>query len=165
MNQRYNVYLQGNKLWSSLSDGTNSLTLGIALADLNGDDRLVLVQAQGEAAVAEEVFFGQDLRPDTAAPRISLVEKVITSGANQPIQIRARVHDGKSPTMPHDWQSIVLRWTANGQTQDMPMQWYGEYLWRETIPEPRAGALAYQICATDRAGNEACSELQNVTVE
>jgi hypothetical protein len=132
-------------------------TLGIAVADLNGDHSLDIVQAQGEAAFAEKVSFGQHIQPDTAPPIISLVEEVITSGANQPVQIRARVHDSKSPTMPHDWQSIVLRWTANGQKQETPMQWYGEYLWRGTVPEPSASDFSYQVCATDAAGNEACS--------
>jgi hypothetical protein len=145
--------------------GSTPGTLGIALADLNGDHRLDVVQAQGELASAEKVSFGQGIQPDTAPPNISLVEKVTTSGAGQPIQLRARIHDSKSPTMPHDWQSIVLRWTANGQEQETPMQWYGEYLWRGTIPEPRAGEFEYQVCATDRAGNEACSELQSVTVK
>jgi hypothetical protein len=132
-------------------------TLGIALADLNGDHRLDIVQAQGEAAFAEKVSFGQNIQPDTAPPIVSVVEKVIASGANQPIQIRARVHDSKSPTMQHDWQSVVLSWTANGQKQETPMHWYGEYLWRGTIDEQPTSDFSYQVCATDAAGNEACS--------
>lgn len=132
-------------------------TLGIALADLNGDYKLDVVQAQGEVAIDERVFLGKNIQPDTAPPVITLVEKVNASEANQPIQVRARVHDHKSPTMPHDWQSVVLRWTANGQMQESPMQWYGEYLWRGTIDEPPASDFSYQVCATDTASNEACS--------
>jgi hypothetical protein len=85
------------------------------------------------------------------------VEKVGSSGADRPVQIRARVHDNKSPTMPHDWRTVVLRWTANGQTQQTPMRWYGEYLWHGTIDEPPAGDFSYKVCATDAAGNEACA--------
>ena len=59
--------------------------------------------------------------------------------------------------MPHDWQSVLLRRTVNGQAQESPMEWYGEYLWRGTIDEPPAGDFSYQVCATDAAGNEACS--------
>lgn len=80
-------------------------TLGIALADLNGDHKLDVVNAQGEVAFPDKVYFGKDLQPDTAAPVISLVEEVTPSTSDLSIQIRARIHDNKSPTMPHDWRS------------------------------------------------------------
>jgi len=134
-------------------------TLGIAVADLNSDHKLDVVMAQGEApgAIAEKVYFGAAIPPDTAKPIVTLVESISAPDPNQPVQIRARVHDNKSPTMPHDWGSVVLRWTVDGQSQEVPMQWYGEYLWRGTIDEPPAGGLTYEVCATDAAGNEACS--------
>ena len=134
-------------------------TLGIALADLNSDHKLDVVMAQGEApgATAEKVYFGAAIPPDTANPIVTLVEAISAPDPNQPIQIRARVHDNKSPTMPHDWSSVVLRWTVDGQTQEVPMQWYGEYLWRGTINQPPAGEFSYEVCATDAAGNETCS--------
>ncbi len=136
-------------------------TLGLAIADLNGDSKLDVVQAQGEVSYAldERVFLGKNILPDTAPPVITMVEEVNTSEPSQNIQIRARIHDNKSPTMPHDWQSVVLRWTTNGQAHENPMQWYGEYLWRGPIDVPLAGDLNYQVCATDAAGNEACSPL------
>ena len=52
---------------------------------------------------------------------------------------------------------MVLRYTSDGQRQQAPMQWYGEYLWRGTIDEPPAGDFSYQVCATDAAGNKACA--------
>jgi hypothetical protein len=134
-------------------------TLYLAVADLNGDHKLDVVMAQGEnqAGMDDRVFLGANIQPDTAPPVITLVEQVSIPKAGQVIQIRARIHDDKSPTMPHDWQSVVLRWTANGQTQETPMQWYGEYLWRGTINEPPTGDFSYQVCAIDAAGNAACS--------
>jgi len=132
-------------------------TLGIALADLNGDRKLDVVQAQGETDFPEKVYLGKNIEADTAPPVITQVEKISISEADRPIQIRARVHDNKSPTMPHDWRSVVLRWTADGQTRQTPMQWYGEYLWRGTIDEPPAGDFSYKVCATGAAGNEACA--------
>jgi hypothetical protein len=131
-------------------------TLGIAVADLNSDRKLDVVHAQGETAWPEKVFLGKNIPVDTAPPVITEVEKISASGADRPIQIRARVHDNKSPTMPHDWRQVVLRWRTDGQAQQTPMQWYGEYLWRGTIDEPPAGDFSYQVCATDAAGNEAC---------
>jgi hypothetical protein len=134
-------------------------TLDIALADLNKDCRLDVVQAQGETpqSFTEKVHLGRKIPPDTAPPVITNVEKVSTSRAAEPIQIRARVHDSKSPTMPHDWRPVVLRWRTDGQTHQRSMQWYGEYLWRGRIDEPPAGDFSYEVCATDAAGNKACA--------
>jgi hypothetical protein len=134
-------------------------TLYIAVADLNNDCKLDVVQAQGEepGSFREKVYLGDKLQPDTAPPVIAQVEKISASGTDRPIEIRARVHDNKSPTMPHDWRSVLLRWTADGQTHQRSMQWYGEYLWRATIDEPPAGDFSYKVCATDAAGNKACA--------
>ena len=134
-------------------------TLYIAVADLNSDCKLDVVQAQGEepGSFKEKVYLGDKIQPDTAPPVITEVEKVSASGADRPLQIRARVHDNKSPTMPHDWRSVVLRWSTDGQTHQRSMQWYGEYLWRGTIDEPPAGDFSYEVCATDAAGNKACA--------
>jgi len=132
-------------------------TLGIAVADLNSDCRLDVVQAQGESAWPEKVYLGKDIPADTAPPVITQVEKVSASGTDRPVQVRARVHDNKSPTMPHDWRSVVLRWRTDGQTHQRSMQWYGEYLWRGTIEEPPTGDFNYEVCATDAAGNRACA--------
>jgi FG-GAP-like repeat len=132
-------------------------TLGIAAGDLNGDRKLDVVQAQGEGAWPEKVYLGDEIQPDTAPPVVTEVEKISASDADRPIEIRARVHDNKSPTMPHDWRSVVLRYTSDGQPQQAPMQWYGEYLWRGTIDEPSTGDFSYEVCATDAAGNKACA--------
>ena len=132
-------------------------TLGIAVADLNGDRKLDVVQAQGENDFPEKVYLGNNIPVDTAPPVITQVEKVSESRASEPIQIRACIHDNKSPTMPHDWQSVVLRWSADGQTHQTPMQWYGEYLWHGAIDEPSPNDFSYKVCATDTAGNEACA--------
>ena len=137
--------------------GDTSGTLGIALADLDDDCRLDVVQAQGEGSWPEKVYLGDEIEPDTAPPVITWVEKISVPEADRPVRIRARIHDNKSPTMPHDWRSVVLRWTADDKTHRTPMRWYGEYLWRGTIDEPPSGDFGYKVCATDAAGNEACA--------
>ena len=92
-------------------------TLDIALADLDKDCRLDVVQAQGESAwPLRRSLSARDRPADTAARVITQVEKVGASSTDRPIQVRARVHDNKSPTMPHDWRSVVLRWRTDGQT-------------------------------------------------
>lgn len=145
-----------------VNDGTGSLTLidtnvfggrktngtlGLAFGDLNGDHRLDAVQAQGEVASDERVFVGNLIEPDTAPPVITGV--IVVDGV-----VHARVHDNKSPTVPHDWTSVVI---VGESTVDM--DWYGEYLWRATATAPGD----YQVCAVDAAGNETCSNTFTIT--
>lgn len=136
-------------------------TLAIAVADLNGDHRLDVVQAQGEhkTAVQEKVYLASHIRPDSAAP-IVVVERSPTTATDGSVIVRARVHDNKNPSMPHDWRSVrVRRRDADGGTHDLPMQWYGEHLWRATVAPSAGRADTLTICATDAAGNERCDHL------
>lgn len=132
-------------------------TLGMALADLNGDGRLDVVEGQGEVPGQEDerVYMATEVMPvDSAPPNIATD---LTSGEGSgPLTVRARVHDAKTPNMPHDWRSVVLRWTADDQAAEQPMTWYGEHLWRAGVELP-AGSSSIEVCATDAAGNEACA--------
>ncbi len=101
------------------------------------------------------LFGGKNIKADTAPPVIGMVEQI--GPTHLPIVVRARVHDNKSPTTPHDWQSVVLRWTDGDKTREIPMQWYGEYLWRATPGKAKTADVRYQVCAIDAVGNKACS--------
>ncbi|MCY3001536.1 MAG: VCBS repeat-containing protein [Planctomycetota bacterium] len=144
-------------------------TLGIALADLDGDHRLDVVHAQGEnpRAEAEKVFLGKALAPDTAGPSVGplcvLAKSPETDGkpapvaahftAGQPLTVAARVHDRKSPLAAHDLRRVVLHVEQGGTKSEVPLEWYGEYLWRATLPAPSKAPLKLRIEATDAAGN------------
>ena len=132
-------------------------TLGIALADLDGDRRIDVVQAQGEHPKAndERVFSGRGLAPDTAAPSVTMVG-VGESGGRA--FVRARVHDRKSPSLPTEWKRVAVEWTTPAGTREAPMRWYGEYLWRVEWPTGVDRAAAYRVCATDAAGNSSCAD-------
>jgi hypothetical protein len=129
-------------------------TLGLALADLDADGRIDAVQGQGEnpKATDERVFAGRGLAPDTAAPTVTLV--TVTEGT--PRIVRARVHDRKSPSLPFEWKSVVLQMSIGGGVREVPMQWYGEYLWRAMWPSDVPAGGKWTVCATDAAGNGVC---------
>jgi hypothetical protein len=142
-----------------LNDGTGALTtvegvfdaapspgtLGMAVADLNGDARPDVVEAQGEAPGHEDerIYLATDaIEPDRAPPRV----RTVTVGAT----VLARISDNRTPNAPHDWKSVTALW-KDGQAS---MSWYGENLFRAGAPTD-AGPVT--VCAVDAAGNETCS--------
>jgi len=137
-------------------------TLGIALADLDGDGRMDAVQAQGEhpTAVQERVYFGRGLAPDTAPPSITMVSVSPAKAAASGPTVRARVHDHKSPSLATEWKSVSVEWTAGSRAESIPMRWYGEYLWRADLPAAFPPGTSFQVCATDAAGNHACKAME-----
>jgi hypothetical protein len=131
--------------------GSSPGTLGIALGDLDGDHRVDLVDGQGETAFPDFVYRATDMiAADTRAPRIGPVAALGTADRT----VRARVHDATS--LPGELQLDTVTLSYRGDaTGEVPMRWYGEYLWRADLPA--AGTFTYQVCATDLAGTRACS--------
>lgn len=134
-------------------------TLGIALADLNGDGKLDVVQSQGELGDPERVYLGDEIAADTAAPIIHATRTL--ADEEEVVGVLARVHDNKSPSRPHDWKGVALEVTVDGEASTHPMTWMGEMLWRADVSLPEGAE--YRVCAADAAGNETCGDA--VTIE
>ena len=132
-------------------------TLGLALADLDGDGRMDVVQGQGEhkTAVDERVFSGRGLASDTAAPSVTMVG--VREGAGGRRVVHARVHDRKSPSVAFEWKRVAVEWAMPSGTREVPMRWYGEYLWRAEWPPDVPPTAPARVCATDAAGLTTCS--------
>jgi hypothetical protein len=128
-------------------------TLHMAVADLDGDGRRDVVEGEGEVAAEDHVFLGTDeLAVDSGAPAIDAVD--VWSAPEGGIWVLARIHDRDTPVLPDDFTAL----TASIGDQEVPLTWYGEALWRAAIAwdSETPGADDVRVCATDRAGNEAC---------
>ena len=146
----------------AFAPATSPGTLGIAVADLDGDHRVDVVMAEGEADDPDFVFLGVDVGVDAAAPRIDRAAAEVVVGEG--LTIRARIHDNTTPLRVDDFAHVTLKWSPLGEPQEAAaMRWYGGLLWRaDVLPglDPEAvsgGAILYEICAADLAGNEACT--------
>ena len=120
-------------------------TLGMALADLDRDGRIDVVESQGEVEGHEEerVYFGSEvLALDTAPPivRAAIARRMVV----------ARIHDNRTPYLAADWTSITVTWDGGRE----PLTWYGENLFYSVLPR---GVQGVEVCAIDVSGNEACT--------
>ena len=150
-------------------------TLGMAIADLDADGRIDVVQSQGEhpTAIQERVFLGRGLAADTVppvvgtpaiAPDLAPLAPDDSTPRADGIRVMARIHDRKSPSLTAEWRGVEVAWrsgeddgtTPGAARGTAPMSWYGEYLWRARIP---ADAREATVCASDAAGNRSCAEV------
>ncbi|MCX2718471.1 FG-GAP repeat domain-containing protein [Lentiprolixibacter aurantiacus] len=137
-----------------LKGAPTPLTLSMVLGDIDNDNRLDIIMGQGEGSegIEERIFIGKNIPPDTAAPVISHY-RISENQEEGTLIVEARIHDNKSPSMPHDWDSVSLSIGEAGNP--IPMNWYGEYLWRASFPAPADGDIL-KICAVDYSKNEKC---------
>jgi hypothetical protein len=131
-------------------------TLALALGDLNGDGRLDLVMGQGEIGDLNHVYAGVDIAVDTRAPRIGRFAG-IDALDQQPGWLRVRIDDRKSPVQPDDLTSS-FEWSTDAVSGALPLRHAGGDVWQvEVTGLPTDADVRWSLCATDRAGNQACT--------
>jgi len=127
-------------------------TLGLALADLNHDGRLDMVQSQGEVDDPDKVLLANaGVAVDTTPPALRILHRAFTDDR----RLIVRLHDRKSPSAPHDWGRVYVEPTGAGTTEPLDLTWRGEYLWGADLDGDQFAT--YRICAEDVAGNQTCS--------
>lgn len=148
------------ELKQPILDGSPTpLTLSMVLGDINNDNKLDIIMGQGEGTegIEERIFIGKNIEPDTASPIISHFQ-VIHDLEKKSTTIKARIHDNKTPNMPHDWKSMDV--FIDNNEDPIAMRWYGENLWvakLDSIYEQKH----IRICATDYSSNKTCRSLNN----
>ncbi len=151
------------------------------IADLDGDFIDDIVVGQFNTGNLNYVLTGTDeLGADAGAPVIGHWEQLGSAMVGETVSIRARIHDNKNPTKPHDWlledgkrlmpfieyaldlpnpptEMEFDTLSQNGETTQVPTEWTGEYMHKGSFEVPLSLTLAYRFCAIDHAGNRACS--------
>jgi MYXO-CTERM domain-containing protein len=144
-------------------------TLWMDFGDLNGDDKLDVVTAQGECGngtgCRDKVYFGGGSVPaDTVAPKFRGVESIMVPGDNEAPVLRFAVVDNTTTDIGPRLQRAFVRVTTS-MTEEIDARFMGGDLFRAALPGFASGTMVtLEPCAVDLAGNEGCATPLSYTV-
>ena len=138
----------------TLSDGT----LWFEFGDLNGDGRLDVVTGQGESSTLDRVYLGNDNTPvDIRPPVFIKVEQAPNVMPGEVNVVRFAVSDNATTDEGPRLRDVYVTITST-TSGDIPARFMGGDLFRAELPALAGpGQVTYTACATDMAGNNACS--------
>jgi MYXO-CTERM domain-containing protein len=142
-------------------------SLGIDVADVNGDGKLDVVTGQGEFGYfgvlrshENRIYLGSDSSvADTTPPTFRAVETP-TPVAGEPTVVRFAVLDSYTSDTGEHVKGVTLSYTVDGGSEEtVPATFIGGDLFRAVIPAQAAGAeISFTVSATDRVDELANSD-------
>lgn len=142
-------------------------SLGIDVADLDGDGKLDVVTGQGEfgffgvqRAHMDRIYLGSGASVvDTTPPKFRAVETPVAI-AGAPVVVRFAVVDSHTSETGEHVKLVGLSYRADGGTEKLvPATFIGGDLFRAVIPAQAAGVqLSFVVTATDHVDETASSE-------
>lgn len=142
-------------------------SLGIDVADLDGDGKLDVVTGQGEFGYfgvqrghLDRIYLGSGASAaDTTPPKFRAIEAP-SPVAGEPTVVRVAVLDSHTSDTGEHVKSVTLSYSVDGGSEEtVPAAFIGGDLFRAVIPAQAAGAeITYAASATDRVDEAADSE-------
>ena len=144
-------------------------TLGLDLGDLDGDGRLDAVTGQGEFGdFTNRLYLStSEVAVDTRAPNFRAVEEPpATLGPSETPVVHFAITDEVTTDTGPRLSDVRVEWTGAAGLETIAVTFAGGDVFRAQLPSRGSGGnVTWRVCATDHAGNNACSADKSYVVD